>query len=99
MTAAETKRPDFDAFCKKYNPALNITSETYLFATFGVELEAIRSLDEKVVWTVIEAEGNLYLIPGKRYVDRFAYIIATTEWTDETEEYIYVEDVENADEN
>ena len=34
-------------------------------------------------------KDNLYLIPGKHWVNRLFYVICNNEWTDENEEIEY----------
>lgn len=34
-------------------------------------------------WTVLDCDGRLYLSPGFRFVNRFAFVRGTEPWTDE----------------
>jgi hypothetical protein len=85
-----------------------IRSRTGSFATFErrfkpIEREDGESLlwdiherrpgdDYRHWWTVIDCDGRLYLTPGFRFVDRFAYVRCAVAWTDDEEQqpgYLY----------
>jgi len=43
-------------------------------------------------WTVVDCDGRLYLTPGFRFVNRFAYVRCAVPWTSDDEgqpEYRY----------
>ena len=41
------------------------------------------------VWTVIDVDGLLSIVPGWHFVNRFSYIVTSRRWTDESEEFVY----------
>ncbi|WP_026820029.1 hypothetical protein [Arthrobacter castelli] len=50
-----------------------------------------RSLDpdSKQVWTMVEADDNLYIISGWHYVNNIGYMVTEEPWDEETEALIY----------
>jgi hypothetical protein len=51
-----------------------------------------KDIDAHLVWTVTDDDGRLYLSPGYRFVNRFAYVICEVPWTDLDEQqppYLY----------
>ena len=52
----------------------------------------IKNTSENNVWTVADGDnGNLYITPGRRYVNRLFYIITEKPWVDynKTRDYKY----------
>lgn len=43
------------------------------------------------IWTVLDAEGELAIMPGRHYVNRLSYILTTEAWTDDdfNAEWVY----------
>ena len=37
-------------------------------------------LDPRHVWTVLDCDGRLFLTPGFRFVNRFAYVLCCNAW-------------------
>lgn len=69
-----TRAGSFSSFQKRYDPKVN-EDGSFLF-----EYNEVKGLDERYVWTVLEAEGKLYLSPGFRIVNRIAYVIGQKPW-------------------
>jgi hypothetical protein len=40
------------------------------------------NVDPRLVWTVLDCDGRLYLSPGFRFVNRIGYVLCRTPWTD-----------------
>ena len=81
-----------DVFYEKYTPIQNHLDENAafdgnLFETYGAEIQFVLNYDRKKVWTILEAENNIYIAAGYHLVNRLGYFITDIEWTDETEEY------------
>jgi len=58
--------------------------------TYGEDLERVIAHNEtnpKKVWTILDIDGDLVIVAGYHYVDRFLYFISNEEWEDEMEEY------------
>jgi len=54
--------------------------------------------DSKHLWTIIDAEGNLYAVSGAHYINRVGYIVTKEAWTEEIEAvwHIFADDEEDA---
>jgi hypothetical protein len=80
----------YEEWIDKFKPIKNYIEEYapyggYMFETYGAEREAVRETDPKLVWTIIEGETKLWLMPGKHLVNRLGYMITQVEWEDEDE--------------
>jgi hypothetical protein len=52
-----------------------------------VDLDTAKAVDEKRVWTIVDAEGNLYVVAGFRFVNRTGdYVITERPWVTGLEE-------------
>lgn len=67
------------------------------FETYGADLEHVMSTPERNVWTCVDADGGLYLLPGFHYVNRLYYVITEEEWTDDILEVKLLSDEEMED--
>lgn len=45
------------------------------FETFGDEVEYVMEQNECCVWTIIEADGEFWISPGRHFVNRMGYLI------------------------
>jgi len=52
-------------------------SEGCLFETYGAELDFVLRQDDRAVWTLVDAEGELFLMSGRRVVDRIGFVVST----------------------
>lgn len=74
-----------DEFYEKYNPVKNHLDDNAsfdgcMFETYGKEIDYIRKLNsntstDKTIWTIIEAEDNLYYLSGFHFVDRLGFLV------------------------
>jgi hypothetical protein len=77
---------DYERWEVKYRPMDNtLASEerpynNKMFETFGAEEEHIFSMAEEHVWTLIEAEGKMYLRNGRWQIDRQGYFWCQKPW-------------------
>ena len=78
----------FEEFDDKYDPIIR-DNDSMHWETYGEDLEIVQSYPNNKVWTCVEVEGNLYLIPGYHWVNRLFYVICNIEWTNENEEIEY----------
>lgn len=70
-----TRIGSWTTFERRFNPRTN-PDDTVL-----VDLGALpEGIDAHLVWTVTDEDGRLYLNPGFRFVNRFAYVICDTPW-------------------
>ena len=74
-----------DEFYEKYNPVknhldANAAFDGCMFETYGKEHDHILTLAQdpqkkNTVWTIIEAEENLYYVNDYHYVNRLGYLV------------------------
>lgn len=64
----------------------NASFNEQMYETFGAELDFVREQDPRNVWTIIEAEGNMYYSAGVHYVNRIGYLVCEEKWFTGTEE-------------
>jgi len=46
--------------------------------TFGKDLELIKSLPAEYLWTVVDGDGDQWILPGVHTVNRICYLITKT---------------------
>lgn len=75
----------YDEFENKHKPIENHLGDegTYLFETYGQEVDFVSNQDENIVWTLVEVDGKLYIVPGFQYVNRLNYLITEIPWTED----------------
>lgn len=78
---------DSAAFFEHYKPIENGDGEQ-MFETFAPDYDAVQAADPKTVWTLIDAEGSLYITAGWHFVNRIGYYIASVPRTEESEEQL-----------
>lgn len=60
-----------------------------MYETFGEELDYVRTMPNKRIWTIVDTDGDdLLIIAGFHFVNRLGYLITDEEWEDEFEEYL-----------
>lgn len=76
---------DEDTFIARFEPMPNhldadcgfdLGGGGCLFAVTGDEYRHVRSQDPRTVWTLIEADGCLYIESGLLIVNRLGYLVA-----------------------
>lgn len=86
----------FDEFYNKYQPIDNeLGDEGFLFETYGIELDYVKGVPNNNVWTLVEVDGVLYIIPGFNIVNRLNYLVTKEQWTDSNLEIKYEDDEDN----
>ena len=88
------RKSDFDIFLEKYNPLQHPTEKDfYLYETYGEEYKMVQKhIKEKgneYCWTVVNADGKLYLIPGWHYINRLGYLLSTIPFKEGERDYKY----------
>jgi hypothetical protein len=73
-----------DTFIEQFQPQVN-TRDPHasfdlgyggcLYETYGADLEAVKVANPAHVWTLVEADGAMYLVSGFRIVDRLGYLL------------------------
>lgn len=72
----------------------SIGSEMY-FETYGEELEYVKKHNNKFIWTLIEVDGNQYIVQGFHYVNRLNYLIASKPYIKGQTEFLDWQEVNN----
>ena len=63
----------------------NASFDGCMFETHDEEfVHVLRNADDKKVWTYVEGDEGMYLIPGLHFVNRLGYLITEKPYTDET---------------
>jgi hypothetical protein len=75
---------NFEQWQDKYQPLLNHldsnasfqneAGQGIMFETYGAELEFVKSIDPKYVWTYGDEDGG-YIVAGRRFVNRLGYFV------------------------
>lgn len=47
-----------------------------MFETYGQEFAFVREQDERAVWTLVDADGDLFLLSGIHLVNRLGYLVS-----------------------
>lgn len=86
----------WEAFEKKYKPIKNhlASDDTYIFETYGDEVDYVILQDNKNVWTWVDGDMSSLLVAGYHYVNRIGYHVTEIPWTDENEYVVLSEEVE-----
>ena len=95
-TPIRTKRSgSYNAFARRYNPlpSGSRADGTILHDDFrNMPVEHLRALEENRLWTVVDEDNVLYLCPGRRFVNRFGYVITEHPYDEQEEKntpYVY----------
>jgi hypothetical protein len=88
-----------DEFENKYKPINNHFSENksetnYLFGTYGEEYAFVLEQEKNKIWTIVDGDNGIYIIPGLHFLNRINYIITENPWEGENIEVLY-EGIEN----
>lgn len=70
----------FDQWVSRYRPLANRydTSASYdglLYETFGQEYDAISKQPANTIWTLVENDGAMSIIPGRHTINRLGYFV------------------------
>lgn len=72
-----------DAFYAFFRPYRHPKSQYDIWGgigleTFGEDLELVKSLPVTSVWTVVDGDGDQWILPGMHTVNRVCYLITET---------------------
>lgn len=76
----------YDEWLEKYKPIENTITrreifDNYGFETFDKDVEFVKQHQIQNIWTVVDGDsGEFWIIPGFRFVNRFAYMITEIPW-------------------
>jgi hypothetical protein len=63
----------------------NASFDGCMFEAYAEEfVHVLRNADDKKVWTYVEGDEGLYIIPGLHFVNRLGYLITEKPYADET---------------
>lgn len=63
------------------------------------KLASDKGLTEEHIWTIVDAEGNLYAAPGFHRVNRIGYVVTEKPWVTGNEEAVWCEFEDDEDED
>lgn len=93
-----SRKSDFDIWFDTFKPETIESLETddvspRMYETYGEEYEMVQKhIKEKgneYCWTVVDANGKLYLIPGWHYINRLGYLLSTIPFKEGERDYKY----------
>jgi len=69
----------YDQWTRKYKPIKNPLVEApydgKMFETFGPEFEFVKVTDPAKIWTLVDADGKLYVVDGFHICNRVGYFV------------------------
>lgn len=71
----------YDQFEKRFEPVE--------FGDGEILRDQLAEANNRLVWTVVDCDGKLYLSPGWRFVNRMGYVLCKKPWADEMRDYVY----------
>jgi hypothetical protein len=90
----KTEDDFFERYTTEFNPFFSNPDDCpwggCMLETYGEEVDYaydIYSIKPKKVWTIVETDGDEYVLAGWHLVNRLGYLITVEEWEDPYEEY------------
>lgn len=91
----------FTQFEEKYKPVINHLDKystpavpVRMFETHGPEVDYVKSVDEKRVWTWVDGDCSSLLLAGYHYVNRLGYYVCEEPWETGNEQVLLSVEVE-----
>lgn len=86
MANTDVTTMSYDDWFDQFQPIKNMFDDNAsfdgcMFETYDRELEHVKKADPANVWTLVEAEGGIYLSNGFHYVNRIGYFISQFPFT------------------
>ena len=78
---------EFEEFERDFVLIENPKTEDYLF---DIDDEYINKFSESQIWTLIEEEGELFIVAGKQLTNRLAYLITNVPRVNQEQEDIVI---------
>lgn len=77
----------WSAWADKYKPIPNHLSKhnELMFETYGEDIEYLKTVDGKYVWTWVDGDLSSFLVAGYAYVNRLGYYVTELPWEDEND--------------
>lgn len=82
------RRDDYTVFTEKFCP-VEQSPDNFLFETYGEDYEIVKNTDPNYIWTVMDCDGKLYIVPGWHWVNRMNYFITKNPWSEGQRDYLY----------
>lgn len=60
----------------------NASWDGIMFETYGKELEYVHGVDDHYVWTLMDSDTGVDLVPSYCFVNRIGYFVTKKPWTD-----------------
>lgn len=81
---------NYETWTEIYKPVANHldTNAAYggkMFETYGDELEFLKTVDVRRVWTIRDEDGGSYITAGFGWVNRMGYLVTEKPWSDESD--------------
>lgn len=71
----------FENFKPTTNPfTTHADFDNRLFGIRGKEQETVYQTDPRFIWTLLNTDGEQYLVPGRYFVNREGYFVTTVEY-------------------
>lgn len=91
MTKARKLKPATKAvayrwFEKRYEPIPDPLNPDIVYREFDdPEWERLKTVKDgfRYVWTIVDCDGKLYLLPGYHFVNRINWVLTKNPWPDE----------------
>ncbi len=76
---------NYDVFMETYKPQKNKVEpdsafDGHMYETYGIEYNKVFKTEPLYVWTLIEEDGMLFIVPGLKFVNRLGYFITEKSW-------------------
>jgi hypothetical protein len=77
----------WQAFVDKYKPIPNKFSKhkELMYETYGEEVEYVKTIDPRYVWTWVDGDMSSLICAGFCYVNRLGYYITEVPWTNDAD--------------
>ena len=78
---SSTEYQGYDAWATKFKPRPNhFKTDELMFETYGEEVDYVRAIDPKYVWTYVDGDMCSLLVAGYAYVNRIGYYVCEIPW-------------------
>lgn len=73
-----TRAGTYSVFARRYDPIENDNGEIQV-----AHQDLPKDINERQVWTMVECDGNIYIVPGYHIVNYMARVITRRGWSDQ----------------
>ena len=89
----ELKEMKMGDWVSKYKPIQNLnypnsSFDGMMFETYGEEIEYVCEQPKNKVWTIVVAEGEMYIEPGIRVVNRVGFFVTEIPYTETSNDFV-----------